>query len=349
MTVLPTSLVCPRCRRDLERRPQAYRCARCGLIYPIVCGIPDLRLRSDRYLSVEAERAKAEALHRLAKGASLEALVAHYYAITDDVPPMLAARYIAYVRSAPERARSIVDDLAPDPGMDRLIDLGCGTGGLVAAASSRCRAVVGLDIALRWLVIARKRLEELGVDAELVCADVETPPFPDDSFSQGVAADLIEHVYDPGRALGAIRRLLQPGGTVWLSAINRYCPGPHPSTGVWGVGYLPAAWRRAIRRKLRGIDSLRYTHLVSPGAAARLCRQQGLEVMTVRPRRVDTAAGAERLPLERTLLAGYRALHGRPWLSPVLVRLGPGFEILCRRPALQAASAEGARDRCVSA
>lgn len=330
------AFVCPGCRSGLEQRSQAFVCASCGRSYPILFGIPDFRLRGDRYLSLEAERAKAEALHRLAERASFEAVVAHYYAITDDVPAELATRYTAYIRNAPERARAILADLAPDPNVDTLIDLGCGTGGLLAAAQGHCRTVVGLDIALRWLILARKRLEEIGLRAQLVCADVEAPPFPEASFSHAVAADLIEHVYDPARALGAIRGLLRPGGTLWLSAINRYCPGPHPSTGVWGIGWMPPAWRGAVLRRLRGVDSLRHTHLVSPRGIAGLSRGEGFEVLSVRPRRVDAALElGRRSRVDRAVLAGYRRACERPWLRPALLYVGPAFEMVCRRPAAE--------------
>ncbi len=39
-------LACPRCRKGLDIRADSLRCARCGVSYPIVRGIPDLRMKN---------------------------------------------------------------------------------------------------------------------------------------------------------------------------------------------------------------------------------------------------------------------------------------------------------------
>ena len=55
--------VCPRCKGELAANSTSYRCDRCAITYPVLFGIPDFRLRSDRYLSLEDERAKARLLY----------------------------------------------------------------------------------------------------------------------------------------------------------------------------------------------------------------------------------------------------------------------------------------------
>lgn len=323
--------VCPCCRAALSKASAAYRCAGCGRSYPVLFGIADFRLRSDRYLSLDEERAKARRLHEFGQGASFDALVRHYYAITDDVPDDLALRYRDYIRDAPRRARAVVDELDPRRGTDTLVDLGCGSGGLLIAADGRYRAAFGVDIALRWLVICQKRLAEEGVRATLVCADVEALPFPDTCLSHAVAADLVEHVYDVGRSIGAIARHLEPGGRLWLSAANRYCVGPHASTRVWGIGFLPKPARRRVLLGLKGIDLLRHANLVSPGGLTRLLRARGFTAIAARPKPVAPGAGAAGSQVERALIGLYRrALRVRA-TRRLLLRIGPAFEIVCRK------------------
>ena len=63
--------MCPACRSAVEERDQGFGCRRCGREYPILFGIPDFRLRGDRYLSLEDERAKAGKLHDFARAQEL--------------------------------------------------------------------------------------------------------------------------------------------------------------------------------------------------------------------------------------------------------------------------------------
>lgn len=87
------SFVCPACKRGLESEDSAYLCTHCTRRYPVLFGIADFRLRSDRYLDLEDERAKARRLHEFAQTSSFEELLAYYYSITDDVPEEMATRY----------------------------------------------------------------------------------------------------------------------------------------------------------------------------------------------------------------------------------------------------------------
>ncbi|NNM20040.1 MAG: class I SAM-dependent methyltransferase [Gammaproteobacteria bacterium] len=291
-------------------------------------GIPDFRLQSDRYLTIEQEREKAGRLHEFSRSASFEELVAYYYSITADVPAELALRYQAYIRNSPDQARDTVDRLDPDSQQDVLLDLGCGAGGFLVAGSGHFRQMVGVDIALRWLVICKKRLDELGINAVLVCADAEQLPFKDGGYSQVVAGDLVEHVRDAGSTIEACWRQLRPGGRFWLSATNRYCIGPHALTRIWGIGYLPRAARSRILLKFRGVDSLRYTNLVSPRAVKQLCKHAGFRLVSTVPRGLNTANIAAYPMQDRILLRIYGFLLKFRFFRGVLVIAGPAFEMM---------------------
>lgn len=325
--------VCPACTGPLKQSLDRYDCPACPRSYPVLCGIPDFRLRSDRYLSLGDERAKALRLHEAAGRMSFDELVDFYYSITDDVPAALATRYRAYVRDAPARSRGTLDRLLGGRRGHALLDAGCGSGGLLEAAAGRCDTLVGLDIALRWLVIARKRLSARGVEATLACADVESPPFPPASFSHALAGDLLEHVYDPRGTVASLASLLEPGGRIWLAASNRYCLGPHPLVRLWGVGYVPVRWRSRIVTAIRGVDSLRFTYLTSPGEVADLLRAQGFEGLTVVPREASGTSSRDYPRFDRILIGAYRAACRRRWMRQALVAVGPAFEIVATKGA----------------
>ena len=321
------SFVCPQCRAPVRQDGDSYACAPCSRIYPVLFGIPDFRLRGDRYLSLELERDKARRLHEYGLSHSFEQTVAYYYSITDDVPPALAQRYQAYIRNGPRQARASVAALGLDAATSVVLDAGCGTGGFLIAASRHCRSLVGVDIALRWLVICQMRLAEQGTQAGLICADIESPPFATGTFTHIAAGDLIEHVYSVEHAIAVLAGQLAPGGGLWLSASNRYCLGPQASTRIWGIGFLPRALRSALLLKIRGVDSLRFFNLVSPFRLRRLCRAHGLRVLSLRPRQIPSAI-ADYPWQDRVLIAAYR-WASRIWLvRHLLVLIGPAFELL---------------------
>lgn len=319
----------------VSRTETSYRCATCVVTYPILFGIPDFRLRSDRYLSIEEEREKAGRLYEYGITHTFDELVAFYYTITDDVPPSLAQRYLAYIHNSCLRANASAISLDLDSSLSRVLDVGCGAGGFLVAAAGQCKELVGVDIALRWLVICKKRLDEHGIDAMLVCADVESMPFQNGVYTHIYANDLIEHVYSVGMAVAAMTRHLSPDGKLWISGNNRFCLGPHASTRIWGLGYLPRLARKKLLIKLRGIDSIRFSNLVSPLQIIKIVKKFGLEVIKVQPRQISSVKDCDYPLQDRVLLKIYRIALKIPLLASILVLIGPAFEILVKKGVLR--------------
>ena len=50
----------------------------------------------------------------------------------------------------------------------------------------------GADIALRWLVVAQRRLRDAGVPATLVAGDGAVLPFPAESFDVATSMEVLE-------------------------------------------------------------------------------------------------------------------------------------------------------------
>lgn len=327
MTADETDFVCPACRSPVEEKDGEYRCASCGRVFPILFGIPDFRLQGDQYLSLDEERAKAAKLHNYAQTHDFRSLVSYYYSITDDVPDRLAPVFANYVLRAPARELPAVEALAPNGGR-ALLDLGCGSGGALVAAQRKFEVRTGVDIALRWLVIARKRLEELGVDARLICADAEVLPFRARSFSHVLASDLLENTRSPSSALNAAASVLEPGGRLYVSSSNRHWVGPHPATGVWAAGLLPRRLRKAALERRHGVDILRAVSFVSPGSVHRMAKGAGLLQIDSRPLELDANRLEGRSLIFRSAARVYSALAKAPVFRTLLVAGGPVFQSL---------------------
>jgi 2-polyprenyl-3-methyl-5-hydroxy-6-metoxy-1,4-benzoquinol methylase len=114
-----------------------------------------------------------------------------------------------------EECRTLIDWLAPAPD-ERILDVGCGDGYNTAAIARRGAIVTGIDVNEYRLAIARKRHRGLPVDFQTMNA--ETMSFPDASFDKAISFCVIEHFERDDLVLANVRRVLEPHGTLVLSA-----------------------------------------------------------------------------------------------------------------------------------
>ncbi len=127
----------------------------------------------------------------------------------------------------------------------RLLDVGCGDRPYEGVFRSRVDSYVGLEI-------GRERYKDPCVAA---WGDAAALPFRSDSFDTVLCNQVLEHVPEPGRAVGEMARVLKPGGHLILTA-------PH----IWGIQEEPH-------------DYYRFT----PYGLRYLGERAGLEVVAVRP------------------------------------------------------------------
>jgi len=112
------------------------------------------------------------------------------------------------------------------------LDVGCGAAALVKVAQQSFRVTVGCDVAFRWLLIARKRLQEAGLQPNLVCCCADYLPFPDCAFDSVASVSLLEHVSEPAAAIREMRRVTKPGGSIFVWTANRFSLAAEPQEEV---------------------------------------------------------------------------------------------------------------------
>jgi SAM-dependent methyltransferase len=123
-------------------------------------------------------------------------------------------RGAGFVFARPER-ETLFRRYVGGPGR-RVLDLGCRDGALTATFAAG-NEIVGVDADREALDEAAK----LGIETHW--ADLDQPlQFEDGSFDVVVAGELLEHLRDPHRLVGEIRRVLRPGGTFVASVPNAY-------------------------------------------------------------------------------------------------------------------------------
>ncbi len=321
--------VCPLCKGELQACAESYYCARDERSYRITHGIADFRVFSDPYISIADEDCKVERLLNAYARCTFDELVAFYYRITDDVSPELARKYQRYTASSVTRGESSLAEIRQARAQvgGALLDVGCGTAGLLAAAAGdEYEQFIGVDIALRWLVIAQKRWEELGRKATLVCACAEYLPFRDHRFQLVVASDIIEHTRDPVELMREARRVLDHDGALFLSTPNRWTLAPDPHMKLFGLGFLPRAWRdayvRAVRHVPYRIRTLNYFEI------QRLFLQSGFERWNIYLPAFEPAHAARLTRWERAIVPLYHALKDLPVLKWYVYLYGPLFHML---------------------
>lgn len=321
------SLVCPSCRGALVTRNSGRSCFGCDREFPEVAGMLDLRLASDRYLTLEAERAKAERLSALESSTDTMGLASAYYAMTDDVVDRRRARFLRHIAGAEARGEAMVGRL---PREGRILELGCGTGGLLVAAARSGRSIVGVDVASRWLVVARRRLADRRLRVPLLAASAERLPWPDASFSAVVADSLLEHLDDPAEVLRECLRVLKPGGRLIVWSPNRLSLSVDPHMGLWGVGWLPRRWLKGYL-KLRGRAEWP-PRTLSAVEARRMARKVGLRRVAIDVPPVPGPWASSRGPAERVAIGMYSMARLCPPARGALRLFGPLWELQAQAP-----------------
>ncbi|MGN7798628.1 class I SAM-dependent methyltransferase [Leifsonia sp. 22587] len=151
--------------------------------------------------------------------------------------------------------RPALAELAGDVAGRRVLDVGCGSGPILADLRDRGAIVTGVDSSAGMLDQARARL---GSDIDLRVADLAEPlPFEDDTFDDVIASQVLHYLKDWGPSLAEIHRILKPGGRLIvseehpsaiffsdrLSGGDREYFGIHERTEEWTLGDQTATLR----------------------------------------------------------------------------------------------------------
>ena len=119
--------------------------------------------------------------------------------------------------------RELVELVEP-PDDIRLLDVGCGPGflAIMLAQTNPTARVTGMDFSPRQVTFANRNLERSGVsNCRFIEADAMDLPFEDGSFDIVTSIFSIKYWPDPGRGLREIRRVLDPGGALYMAELNR--------------------------------------------------------------------------------------------------------------------------------
>jgi 2-polyprenyl-6-hydroxyphenyl methylase/3-demethylubiquinone-9 3-methyltransferase len=153
----------------------------------------------------------------------------------------------------------------------RVLDVGCGGGILSEALAREGAEVLAIDLAPEVLAVARLHLIESGarVDYREQSVEALAAELPA-SFDAITCMELLEHVPDPTSVVNACAQLLKPGGSLFLSTINR-TPAAF-AFAIVGAEYVAGMLPRGTHR---------YEQFIRPSELATALRGAGLVLTDV--------------------------------------------------------------------
>jgi len=104
----------------------------------------------------------------------------------------------------------------------KILDLGCGMGGLLIALRRKGFNVTGLDFNIDYCEITKLRGKRYNLDIEVINAKAEKIPIEDHSFDLIICKDVLEHVQSPKELLRESKRILKQNGQLLISVTNRF-------------------------------------------------------------------------------------------------------------------------------
>jgi SAM-dependent methyltransferase len=129
-------------------------------------------------------------------------------------------------------------------GDERVLDVGCGPGGLLGRLAGQGGAwgvLVGLDLSPGMAAKAADSYARLAVC--FLVGDAQTLPFPDGAFDVVVAGHMLYHVPDIPRAVAEAARVLAPGGRFLATTNSEFTMSEYAALRSRAAARFPAMAR----------------------------------------------------------------------------------------------------------
>jgi 2-polyprenyl-6-hydroxyphenyl methylase/3-demethylubiquinone-9 3-methyltransferase len=155
----------------------------------------------------------------------------------------------------------------------KVVDVGCGGGILAESMAKRGAEVLGIDLSVKPLKVARLHALETGVTS-LTYREVAVEALAGEqpgAVDVVTCMEMLEHVPEPASVIAACATLVRPGGWVFFSTIHR-----QPKAfvhAILGAEYLLGLVPRGTHE---------YARFIRPSELAAGCRANGLHLQQTR-------------------------------------------------------------------
>jgi ubiquinone/menaquinone biosynthesis C-methylase UbiE len=228
-----------------------------------------------------------------------------------------------------------------------VLDVGCGDAGALIAFAERGAKCAGIECFDTSLERGRLRAADHGVEVDLKKGVAEAIPFPDSSFDLVMLDNVLEHVGDRPLTLREVRRVLRPGGLLYMvtpKPFSLYSLWNDPHYDLAGLVLMPRSMQIWYFEKIRGGGKGTYDVGVIPTRyrIRRLLADAGFRI-TVPPRELWINYLRDRVSRPSEVKAGmkrrmsqYITSRSWPFSNPVMrwiwdVSVGSNF-IIAKAP-----------------
>jgi ubiquinone/menaquinone biosynthesis C-methylase UbiE len=184
------------------------------------------------------------------------------------------------------RLRSMtIDQTQLKPG-EKVLDVGCGTGGVTIPAKQRVGKsgeASGIDPAPEMIAVARKKSARAGLEIDFRIGVIESLPYADGTFDVVTSSLMMHHLpHDVQvKGLAEIRRVLKPGGRLLIADMFRLNASLHDRLFAlltlhggqaqrFGIQDLPALMKAAGFENIQQLDerflTIGFVRATKPGA-----------------------------------------------------------------------------------
>jgi 2-polyprenyl-3-methyl-5-hydroxy-6-metoxy-1,4-benzoquinol methylase len=161
-----------------------------------------------------------------------------------------------YTSTAIERGTQIVDIMEkhiPVRG-SKVLDMGCGEGGVAIAFALRGAEVTALDVSPERIERMEVWASEHGVEVNGVVGNAIETGLPGDHYDIVVCNDFLEHVPSPQALAHEVERLLTDEGFLYLSNLGRlsiFGLLSDPHLALFGLTWMPRWLAKTYAEKIR--------------------------------------------------------------------------------------------------
>lgn len=150
----------------------------------------------------------------------------------------------------------------------RVLDIGCGAGLLSEALAQAGCDVLGLDAAGEAIAAATAHATGQNLALRYQTGTAEQLAASGATFPVITALEVIEHVADPVQFLQTLASLLEPGGLLFISTLNRS-----------RRSYLTAKLGAEYLLRLLPVGTHDWRQFITPAELGAQCRQAGLRLI----------------------------------------------------------------------
>ena len=132
----------------------------------------------------------------------------------------------------------------------RVLDVGSGRGKFSCAMAKLGYRVTGIEVNAEYIAESQKLALQEGLEVEFIKGTAESLPFANNLFGFVNAAEVTEHVENPIQMCREVYRVLENGGSGYLSFHNRWGLYDY-HYHLYGINWLPRSWAEYMLRLLK--------------------------------------------------------------------------------------------------